>query len=385
MKLMFYCQHILGIGHLIRSMEIVRGLNQDFQVYFINGGEIVENFQVPVGVEVINLPAIKTDAEFQSLQVDESFGSVDEVLELRKQIMLDLLDGVQPDVLVVELFPFGRGRFAKELVPLLEAARAIGTKTVSSLRDIVVTKVDRDRYEEKVCRLVNRHFDMVLVHGDPQFMPLETSFASVEKLTCPVHYTGYVVQPIEELPRLDVSCPQPMILTSVGGGRFGHELLRTVAQTAKILADQIPHHFQLFTGPFCPDSVFDQLHSIAQITPNLTVDRYTPNLLHYMEQADLSISMAGYNTTMNILTTGIPAMLLPFTGNDDQEQRIRSQRLEELGLVSVIRSEDLHPDRFAQRVMAQLQSQPALITFDLAGVQKTAGYLRSLVKSAIAA
>ncbi len=30
-KVMFYCQHILGIGHLVRSLEIVRGLVQDYQ------------------------------------------------------------------------------------------------------------------------------------------------------------------------------------------------------------------------------------------------------------------------------------------------------------------------------------------------------------------
>ena len=41
-KLMFYCQHILGMGHLIRSIEIVRGLISDFQICFINGGQVIE-------------------------------------------------------------------------------------------------------------------------------------------------------------------------------------------------------------------------------------------------------------------------------------------------------------------------------------------------------
>ena len=65
-----------------------------------------------------------------------------------------------------------------------------------------------------------------------------------------------------------------------------------------------------------------------------------------MRQADLSISMAGYNTTLNVLTTGVRAMLLPFTGNDDQEQTLRSERLEQLGVVRMIRPEDLDPERF---------------------------------------
>ncbi|MCU0569929.1 MAG: glycosyl transferase [Oculatellaceae cyanobacterium Prado106] len=382
-RLLFYCQHILGIGHLIRSMEIVRGLTASFQVCFINGGEIIQGFQVPAGVEVVNLPAIKTDSEFHELQIPEGFDSVEALLEHRRDILLKVLEQVQPDVVMVELFPFGRRRFSTELVPLLEEAKVIGARTICSLRDIVVTKQDQQRHEEKVCKLMNRHFDMLLIHGDPWFMPLETSFSRVQDLTCEVHYTGYVIQQEERLAASAKSdalnLPKPLILTSVGGGRFGHELLDCVAQASAILEDQIPHHIQMFTGPFCPDAVLERMQAIAQTRSNLTVDRYTPNLLQYMRQADLSISMAGYNTTMNILSTGTRAMLLPFTGNDDQEQRIRSERLEELGVVQVIRSADLNPEAFAGKVVQALRRSSKAIAFDLQGVEKTALLIHSLV------
>jgi predicted glycosyltransferase len=107
----------------------------------------------------------------------------------------------------------------------------------------------------------------------------------------------------------------------------------------------------------------------------------------YMQRADLSISMAGYNTTMNILTTGVRAMLLPFTGNDDQEQRLRSERLEALGIVQVIDREDLlNPARLAQKVIDYLQQDPVGMTFDIEGVEKTAQIVQSLAKrTAIAA
>ena len=58
-KLMFYCQHILEIGHLVRSMEIVRGLVTDFEICFVNGGKAIAGFEIPAGVEVVNLPAIE--------------------------------------------------------------------------------------------------------------------------------------------------------------------------------------------------------------------------------------------------------------------------------------------------------------------------------------
>lgn len=378
-RLMFYCQHILGMGHLVRSMEIVRGLVDEFQVCFVNGGEIIREFEVPAGIEVVNLPAIKTDAEFQILQAVDDSLTLAEVQELRKTQLLDLCDRLQPDVLMIELFPFGRGKFSFELIPLMAQVRSHkpSAKVVCSLRDIVVTKRDQIKYEAKVCKLINQYFDLLLVHGDPQFQRLEETFSRVNDLQCPVHYTGYVVQPQPQ--SSDLSIPQPLILVSIGGGRFGHELLDGVVEMAPLLAEQLPHTLQIFTGPFMPEAKFFELQTRARNSPNLQIDRFTPNLLTYMQQADLSISMSGYNTTMNVLTTGVRAMILPFTGNDDQEQTIRAAKLEQLGVVDRIRPEELPGDRLAQKVITCLQKHPRPIQFDFHGVANTASLLQDLV------
>lgn len=383
-KLMFYCQHILGMGHLIRSMEIVRGLTDQFQVCFINGGEVIQGFPVPATVQVVNLPGIKTDCEFRELQPVDSCRSLADVECDRKSQLLQTLAEFQPDVLVVELFPFGRRRFSFELAPLMEAAKERGVKIVSSLRDIVVTKQDQAKHEAKICRLMNQYFDQLLIHGDPNLHPLEDSFSRVNDLDCEVHYTGYVVQhPQGRLTLLDqmaLNRSEPMIVVSVGGGRFGHHLLRGMVGAAKVLADQIPHHVQMFAGPFVPDDVFWDLKQAGQDVSNLTIHRYTPNLLAYMQQADLSVNMAGYNTTMNILTTGVRALMLPFTGNDDQEQTMRVRRLEQLGRVQMLQEADVTPERLAQRVQDALLLKPSALDFDLNGVEKTAACVRALVE-----
>ncbi|MEO0406891.1 MAG: glycosyltransferase [Cyanobacteria bacterium P01_A01_bin.135] len=378
-RLMFYCQHILGIGHLIRSMEIVKGLLPEFEVCFVNGGEVIDEFPIPDGVRVVNLPPLKTDAGFRALQVPPGFDTVEEVLAFRRDRLVALCQGFHPDVLMVELFPFGRRKFSAELLPLIEQAKAQGSKIVCSLRDIVVTKQDQARHEAKVCKLMCP-FDLLLVHGDPAFMPLERSFSRVNDLTCPVRYTGYVVQQQPDTPPA-LPLSQPSILVSIGGGRFGHELLACVAQASSLLAERLPHHIYMFTGPFAPDAVLERMEAVAARQPNLSVQRYTPHLLQYMQQADLSISMAGYNTTMNVLTTGVRSLLLPFKGNDDQEQTLRSERLEELGVVSVLRPEDLEPQRFAERVVAYLQRSPSEMTFDLRGVGRTAAYVGELCEA----
>lgn len=375
-KVMFYCQHILGMGHLIRSVEIVKGLFPDFQICLINGGQVIPEFEFPPEIEVINIPAVKTDSEFNELRpVDESL-TMEEVEEKRKNLLLDTCDRFQPDILIIELFPFGRRRFSFELIPLVEKAKGMGTKIVSSVRDIVVTKQNQQRHEEKVCRLMNKYFDLLLIHGDPNFVKLDLSFSRVDDLNCPVHYTGYVVQPVPKTPQIILD--RPTILVSVGGGRFGHDLLECVARTAPILKDKIPHHIQIFTGAFSPDEVLIKLQEITKDLDNITCDRYTTNLLDYMQQADLSIGMGGYNTTMNILSTGVKAMMMAFQGNNDKEQETRLQKLDSLGRVKMIQPEDLQPEKFAEQIINYLEQTPSNLTLDLNGVKNTSDYLQHL-------
>ncbi|PSB05904.1 glycosyl transferase [Pleurocapsa sp. CCALA 161] len=376
-KVMFYCQHILGMGHLIRSVEIVRGLIPDFQICFINGGQVIKEFEFPPEIEVVNIPAIKTDSEFTELTpVDDSL-TMSELETIRTKILLDTCDRFQPDILIIELFPFGRRRFSFELIPLMEKAKAMGTKIVSSVRDIVVTKQNQQRHEEKVCRLINKYFDMLLIHGDPNFVKLNLSFSRVADLSCPVHYTGYVVQP---LPQPQPIANKPLILVSVGGGRFGHDLLECVAHTASILKDQIPHHLQVFTGAFSPDEVLVKLQQITEDLDNITIERYTPNFLNYMQQADLSIGMGGYNTTMNILSTGVKAMMMAFQGNNDKEQETRLKKLDSLGRVKMIYPEDLQPEKFALQIINYLQQDKTELPLDLDGVNNTREYIKHMVK-----
>jgi predicted glycosyltransferase len=81
--------------------------------------------------------------------------------------------------------------------------------------------------------------------------------------------------------------------------------------------------------------------------------------------------MGGYNTTMNILATRVPALLWPFSQN--REQRLRAERLADRGLLTVLKDEDLQPDRLAA-MMDQKLAQPTRpdVAIDLDGAANTA-------------
>ena len=383
-RILFYCQHVLGMGHFIRSTEIVRGLN-DFNVTFLNGGEIVTGFELPDSIDVINLPPIKCDAEFKDIHAANGAQSLDDIKAIRAAKILDEHERTKADILVIELFPFGRRKFAFELIPLLERIKATKSKTkiVCSLRDILVSKRDQTRFDDQVIEVVNKYFDLLLIHSDPHFQRLEETFPRAKELKCAVEYTGFVAQESSRfLKKRTGGTPiLPLeIVVSIGGGRVGSELLDCAIEASKLLTAELPHQMQIFTGPYISDAEFDQLQ--AKITDHISLERYTTEFAERLQQADLSISMAGYNTCMNILTTGIPAIVYPFTGNNNEEQTIRAEKLSQLGIVDVIYANQLQPEILAAKIIRQISAENLRTPSSLntSGVEKTACLLAELVR-----
>lgn len=388
-RVLFYCQPVLGIGHFIRSREIILRLD-DFEVCFVNGGEIVPGFELPQTIEVVNLPALKTNAEFQSLFVADGLRSLDEAKEMRKQLLISTYSRLRPDLLILELFPFGRRQFDFELIALLERAHTSrrSTKVICSLRDILVSKSNQAEYEQEVCELMNKYFDLLLIHADPKLQLLDETFSRVQDIKCGIQYTGYVVQSpgllTDERPERFSSdrAAEPFVLVSIGGGRVGHELLECAIEAAAVVGRSIPHKMHVITGPYMPQEQFVRFQKQAAGQAGVTVERFTTRFTSYLKMADLSISMAGYNTCMDILGAGIQSLVYPFTGNNNQEQTVRARKLERMGAVKMIREGQLTPERLAEEVIRCLKSPAATVRpavpLDMSGAEKTALLLTEL-------
>jgi predicted glycosyltransferase len=378
-RVMFYCQSLLGIGHFIRSRELLFAL-RDFEVCFLYGGEFIPGFELPDWVEVVYLPALKSDARFEQLYVVDSSDSLPEVQARRKELLLGAFDRIAPDVLLIELFPFGRRKFNFELLPLLAHARATrpAVKIVCSLRDILVRRPDQARYEAEACALINQYFDLLLVHADPRLQRLEETFGSVAGLNCAIRYTGYVAQPARDKPKRPAGT-DPLILVSIGGGRVGHELLDCVLDAETQLT--MPRRLHIFTGPHMPVEEFQNLQQKVAGRSHITIERHTTQFLACLQQADLSISTAGYNTCMDILSAGARALVWPFNEHGNHEQTLRARKLERLGYVCVLDPAQLEPDCLAAEI-ARCLDQPApipAVALDLQGAPRTAELLATLL------
>jgi len=386
-KILFYSQHVLGMGHFVRAMEITRGLS-NYKIRFLNGGQRVEEFPHPPWVELVNLPPVKPDAEMKYIEAIDPSRSLDELKVSRREALLSEYDQFRPDVVMIELFPFGRRQFVFELLPLLARTRQRGQspKVVCSVRDILVTQPDHIHHEEWVCELLNRYFDLVLVHSDPGFQTLQETFSRVKDIRTEIRYTGYVVQtPNLQPPETNGAsvmprrAGQPTIVVSVGGGRVGYDLLTSAVKASAILEASRPHRMVVFSGPFLPETEFSELRRMVGGRSNVTLRRFTHHFLSHLEQADLSISQAGYNTCMNVLTTRCRALVLPFASPGNEEQTIRANKLEQLGLVNVIRPDELKPEALADKIRTSLEMDPAPYRLDTRGVEKSAALITALV------
>src|SRR6185369_15896664 len=108
--ILFYCQHSLGMGHLVRSMALAAGLAEQFRVVYLNGGPLPEGINLPSGMEIINLPPLGIDADGQLVSRDPS-RTVAEARQIRRSMILETFHWLRPRIVLIELFPFGRKKF----------------------------------------------------------------------------------------------------------------------------------------------------------------------------------------------------------------------------------------------------------------------------------
>ena len=346
MRVMLYCQHVLGVGHFFRSMEIARAFKRH-EVLFVEGGEPLADFTPPSHVERVFLPPLMMDADFS--RVETRGGELDEIKYSRKRLIEEAFRNFAPNVFLIELFPFGRKYFKFELLPLLQAIKqeALPVKVVCSLRDILVEKKDQTGYEERVIRILNTFFDLLLIHSDPQLIRLNETFSRVKDIDIPIEYTGFVTR---QPPHAATADRTGLIVVSGGGSPVGKDLLAAAISAGQSLPER-KLRLRAFASPFMESDDLDYLEKLAAKDERTTLLPFSSEFLSELAAADLSISMAGYNTCMDILSSGVKALVYPFPQN--REQRTRAEKLQELGVLTVL--ETLRVDYLAAQISAKMK------------------------------
>lgn len=348
MKVLIWVTHLLGVGHFHRVVRIARALvAQGHGVTVANGGFELDNVRLGA-FDVVQLPPLKSpDVTFKRLVGPDDRDIGTDYMDLRRDALVDLARRIGPDVILTELFPFGRWKFQHELTGLFEDQRTRADRplVVASIRDILVPPRKAIRLET-IRHLVETYYDTVLVHGDPDFIRLEETLPLAARFSDIIDYTGYIVPDYVETNNTDGTGE---VVVSAGGSAFGGSLL-AAAIAARPLSALNTATWRVLAGQNLAPETFDALQEAAARQEGVIVERVRADFPEILTRARLSISQAGYNTTADVLAAGIGAVFAPFAEADESEQSRRVALLAEHGLAVVVEGADLTGAKLAVAV-----------------------------------
>ena len=345
-RLLSYTQHLEGMGHLVRSLRIAAGIERaGLGVDLVMGGVPVSGMETG-GVHVIELPPLKAGpGGFRDLR-DSAGVAVDSAYkQQRRDRLLGLLESLAPDAIMIEAFPFDRPQMRFELIPLLEAAwrRAPRPLIICSVRDILQENKSAERIEETIACL-RSYFDLVLVHGDPDFAGLALTFPRAGEISDLVQYTGYVAGPPP--PRAQSGTTYSVVV-SAGGGATGENILKC-ALKARPKTGFANDRWCVVTGPYLSENVRQQLNRDA--TKGIEIHQYRTDLPGLIADARVSVSRGGYNTVVDIFQTGSRAVIIPNANAGQTEQARRAYLLAQGNAAIVLDESGLDPGRLAAAI-----------------------------------
>ncbi len=377
-RLFFWVQHLLGIGHLRRAATLARGLaRQGFDVLLVSGGAAVSGLDLG-GARLHQLPPLRArDAGLRELSRPDGALPDEAFYAARTAELLGLLRTEAPDIVITEQFPFGRTRLRFELLPMLDAAKALPRRprVYASVRDVLRDTVSDARVAETL-EIFDGHFDGVLVHADPGLIALDRSFRGRARLGDRVHYTGYIAES-DLAPKGRAGSGE--IVVSVGGGAVGAPLLQA-ALAARPLTSLKDRVWRLLLGGNLDPSEAEKLRrSVSAGVPgDVILEPARDDFVTLLANATLSISQAGYNTVVETLSCADRAVLVPFSTDRETEQTIRARAVVARGGAQMVEAAALDGPALAaaiERALAgpSLRSLPKL---DVSGVAATAKFLK---------
>ena len=355
-RVLFYVQHLLGIGHLKRAATLTRAMmDRGLQVTIVSGGQDIPGLNIG-SAEFVQLPSTRaTDLFFKELVDDDNQPIDGDWKERRAEALLAAYRAASAHLIMFELFPFGRRQMRFEIEPVLQDAIASKHRpvVVSSVRDILVAQKKPERGDEMFQR-VRDFFDHVLIHGDENLIPFDRTFPLADRIRDKLHYTGYVV---DRTGRGAINTGQGWdeVIVSAGGGAVGADLLKT-AIAARPLSKMTNRTWRILVGVTVDQAAFDDLAAMAG--PGIIVERSRPDFTALVTNAALSISQGGYNTVMEVLEAGTRAVIVPYAGGAETEQTLRAKELARRTPIEVVDERSLSPQTLAAAVDTAWRRDP---------------------------
>jgi predicted glycosyltransferase len=381
-KAFIHVQHLLGTGHVVRAAAIGKALAAEgVEVTLASGNRIPPTLDTGP-LDVVELPACKSpDAAFKRLVTLDDEDIDDAWKSARVKASIQAFEAKDYDLLLTETYPFGRRQLDFELTPLLEKAKARVKPPLiaTSIRDILVRK--KELWKERwMADQALTYYDRILVHSDPDFIRLGDSFPFAGDVDALVRYTGYVG-----------GAPRPAtgsrdgadeVIISCGGGAVAESLLSAALEARPLSRRAEDTPWRVLIGHDISDEAFAIYQRSA--VDGVIVERARPDFPELLKRARLSVSQAGYNTVLDILIAGVPAVFVPFAQANETEQTQRAEALARHGRAVVTPEAGLSPERLASAIDDALALPRSHHAVQLGGAEESARILIEDLKDRIA-
>lgn len=390
-KVCIYSHDTFGLGHLRRNLAIADQLlrsEQRFEVWLLTGSPVIRQWDLPAGLHVQPLPpVVKTGADRYASRIPgQMFGLTK---GYREALIVRLLQEERPDVFLVDHAPAGMNG---ELLSALALIRneMPGTRTVLGLRDILDSPaaVRKVWQEQEVQDLIEHAYDDVLVYGSEGLFDVVSAYGLTPTIARRTRYCGYIVgrgrwDALAARTRgplcWDSRCAGdlPVVLVTAGGGGDGFFLMDAYLRSLELSRSR-GFHSVIVTGPLMPPELRARLQARADRCEDVQLVSFTTDLMPSVRAASLVVSMAGYNTSVELLAARKSAIVVP-RSMPREEQRLRASLLSKLGLVRCVEPAGDLAERLAELVPQALSAPPAddgsWASVDLRGAERVVEHL----------
>jgi len=369
-RILFYCQSLVGIGHLTASLQVIQELLQHADIDLLYGGQSIAISLEHPGFRYINLAAILIDDKTGDLYSPDQQHTVEQLWSIRADAISAFLSPSY-HAIIVEFFPFGRRRFKNEIRQLFERVREQSRHIpiFSFVREVLVPETLET--EQSMVQFVNEYIHTVFIRGDPKVIRFEDTFFLTDQIAHKIFYIGYLGTRQPDLCQSRTA----QILVSQGGGSIGQELLEAAIRTAPLLPDYV---FLIATGSKTTTADFSHLTTMVS-SANVKIVPFLQNFKEHLLESALSISMGGDNTLIEVISTHTPGLAYPYPGNSEQAMRIK--KLAEKGFISALTANDLQPEKLRIKIMAALRYPYPDVKIALNGAFNMSEKIRSILSN----
>lgn len=342
LRVALYSHDSVGLGHTRRNLAIARALaahlpevtGRRVSGLLISGERTATSYRCPEGFDWVIVPGITKDTGRYAAR-NLAVGT-DRLMGIRSSVISGALLSFAPHIVIVDRHAFGVDGELEEPLRLLREARP-DVVLVLGLREVLdAPEVAAEEWERVGAGRVAETFDRVWVYGD---RAAHDPFATGELprvLEPMTSFTGLLAAGREATNRTPVG-KRPFVLTTVGGGSDGGPLVRAAA------AAPVPagHHHVVVAGPQMPKA--DRVAAEKLAGKRTTVVKKVSDALSYIRGAEAVVSMAGYNSTAEILSCSTPALAVPRV-LPRTEQLIRARGLTATGALDMLTPDEATPE-----------------------------------------